>query len=181
MIKAIRNHRAPAVAMLATALLAGCVFKSTYNNMLQQQQSIEAALRTEINNDQVEIEQLQDGIRVRMASGLLYREGGVELSASGRTALEKVAPQLASQNLEIDVVGNTDNLPIGPELADRYPTNWELAAARATSVVRHLQARSVDPSHMRAISAGLYHPVAANQTPEGRAQNRRTEILLRPR
>ena len=182
MVKSIRTKTAPAVCLLAAALfLGGCVFQSTYNTMLQQQQAIEAALRTEVNADQVEIEQLKDGIRVRMASGLLYREGGVELSSSGRAALEKVAPQLASQNLEIDVVGNTDNLPIGPELADRYPTNWELAAARATSVVRHLQSRSVDPSRMRAISAGQYHPVASNDTPEGRAQNRRTEILLRPR
>jgi chemotaxis protein MotB len=149
--------------------------------MLQQQQAIEASLRSEISADQVEIEQLKDGIRVRMSSDLLYREGGVDLSENGRAALDKIAPQLAGQTYEIDVVGNTDNLPIGSGLTDRFPSNWELAGARAALVVRHLQARNVDPSRMRAISAGQYHPVASNDTPEGRAQNRRTEILLRPR
>jgi len=164
----------------AVFLLAGCVFQSTYNSMLQQQQAIEASLRSEIAADQVEIEQLKDGIRVRLSSGLLYREGSVELSPSGIAALDKVAPQLAGQGDQIDVVGNTDNLPIGPGLADRFPTNWELAGARADVVVRHLQAKGVDPTAMRAISAGQYHPVASNDTAEGRAQNRRTEILLRP-
>lgn len=160
-------------------LLSGCVFQSTYNNMLQQQQAIEAALRSEIAADQVQIEQLKDGIKVSMSSDLLYREGSVELSPSGRAALEKVAPQLASQTLQVDVTGNTDTTPIGPSLADRYPTNWELAGARADVVVRHLQSQGVNPSQMRAISAGQYHPVASNDTPQGRAQNRRTDIVLR--
>jgi chemotaxis protein MotB len=162
-------------------LLGGCVFQSTYDNMLQQQQAIEAALRSEINADQVEIEQLKNGIRVRMSNDLLYREGDVDLSPGGRAALDKVAPQLTSGGMEIDVVGNTDNVPIGAGLAERYPTNWELAGARAAVVVRYLQAQNVDPGSMRAISAGQYNPVASNDTPQGRAQNRRTEILLRPR
>ena len=168
---------------LAWALLplGGCVFQSTYDNMLQQQQSIEAALRAEIASDQVEIEQLKDGIRVRLSSDLLFPEGGVQLSEAGRAALNKVAPQLAGQSDEIDVVGNTDNVPVGPGLEGRYPTNWELAGARAALVVRHLQAAGVDPTAMRAISAGQYHPVASNDTAEGRARNRNTEILLRPR
>jgi chemotaxis protein MotB len=160
-------------------LLSGCVFQSTYNNMLQQQQAIEAALRSEIAADQVQIEQLKDGIKVSMSSDLLYREGSVELSPSGRAALEKVAPQLASQTLQVDVTGNTDTTPIGPGLADRYPTNWELAGARADVVVRHLQSQGVNPGQMRAISAGQYHPVASNDTAQGRAQNRRTDIVLR--
>jgi len=172
---------APLLCGLGMALLlGGCVMQSTYNNMLQQQQTLEASLRAEISADQVEIQQLKDGIRVRMSSQLLYPEGSVELSAAGRAALDKVAPQMAADTYQIDVVGNTDNLPIGPELADRYPTNWELAGARAALVVRHLQGRGVDPSRMRAISAGQYQPVASNDTPQGRAQNRRTELLLRP-
>ena len=155
--------------------------QSTYNSMLKQQQAIESSLRAEISADQVQIEELKDGIRVRMSSALLYREGAVELNPKGRAALDKVAPQFAAETYEIDVVGNTDNLPIGPELAGRYPTNWELAGARAAIVVRYLQEQGVDPTRMRAISAGQYHPVESNDTPEGRARNRRTEILLRPR
>ena len=170
-----------ASAVAATAvLLGGCVFQSTYNNMLQQQQAIESALRSEIAADQVTIEQLEDGIRVRMSSDLLFREGGVELSQPGRAALDKVVPQLNTASYIIDVVGNTDNVPIGPGLADRYPTNWELAGARAAVVVRHLQAGGVDPTAMRAVSDGQYHPVASNDTPQGRAQNRNVSLLLKP-
>lgn len=172
--------RIAAAAALAVGL-SGCVFQSTYDNMLQQQEAIEASLRQEIAADQVKIEQLENGIKVSMSAELLYREGGVELSPSGQAALNKVAPTLADQTLEVDVTGNTDNMPIGPVLADRYPSNWELAGARAALVVRHLQAQGVGPGQMRAISAGQYHPVASNDTPQGRAQNRRTEIVLRPR
>ena len=176
-----RNAASIAGALACSLVLAGCVFQSTYDNMLQQQQAIEASLRQEIANDQVTIQQLENGIKVSLSSDLLYSEGGVQLSPSGRAALTKVAPTLAGQTLEVDVAGNTDNVPIGPALLERFPTNWELAGERASIVVRHLQASGVDPSRMRAISAGQYHPVASNDTAAGRAQNRRTEIVLRPR
>jgi len=180
----IHSARASSVlrvaSALAASLLAGCVFQSTYNSMLQQQQAIEASLQKEINSQQVEIQQLENGIRVRMTSDLLYREGSVELSPSGVAAIDKVAPTFAGQTYQIDVVGNSDNLPIGPELADRYPSNWELAGARAAAVVRRLQTDGVGPGRMRAVSAGQYQPVASNDTAAGRAQNRRTDILLRP-
>jgi chemotaxis protein MotB len=172
-----------AAALLAALPLSGCVMAGTYGSMLQQQQAIEAALRSEIAADQVEIQQLENGIRVRLSSDLLYEEGSIELSAQGRVALDKVAPQLAqsaAQRFQIDIVGNTDDVPISPELAETYPTNWELAAARAAVVVRHLQLRGVDPGKLEAVSNGEYHPVASNDTPEGRAKNRRTDLLMRP-
>ncbi len=87
---------------------------------------------------------------------------------------------MAAQGNQIDVVGNTDNVPIGPELAERYPSNWELAGARAAIVVRFLQTGGVNPAQLEAISNGQYHPVASNDTAAGRAQNRRTDLLIRP-
>ena len=171
---------APVCAVIA---FTGCVTQGTYNNMLQQQQAIEAALRTEISNDQVKIEQLENGIRVSMSNDLLFNSGSAELHPNGVAALNKVAPQLASmasQGNQVDVVGNTDNEPIGPEIIGRYPTNWDLAAARASVVVRHLQSKGVAPAQMEAISNGQYHPIASNDTTAGRAQNRRTDLLLRP-
>ena len=176
-----RRHMVSALVCGPAVLLAACVMQSTYNRMLAQQQSIEAALRSEIAADQVEIQELKDGIHVNMAGALLYREGAVELSAKGIAALDKVAPQFAAETYEIDVVGNTDDLPIAREFEGVFPSNWELAGARAAIVVRHLQARGVDPGRMRAVSAGQYHPRASNDTPEGRARNRHTTILLRPR
>jgi chemotaxis protein MotB len=163
--------------------LGGCVTQGTYNNMLQQQQAIEAALSSEIIAQQVKIEELENGIRVSMSNDLLFASGSAELHPKGREALDKVAPQLvtvAGQGNQVDVIGNTDNEPIGPALEGLYRTNWDLAAARASIVVRHLQAKGVDPAQMEAISNGQYHPVASNDTPAGRAQNRRTDLLLRP-
>jgi len=178
----------------AVLVLSGCVTKSSYDTRLSQQQVIEAAqrqqmaalqasLQSELNADQVKIEQLENGIRARMASNLLYPSGSITLSREGRAALNKVTGQLdtmAAQGYTIDVVGNTDDVSIGRELAERYPTNWELAGARAAIIVRHLQESGVDPSKLEAVSNGYYHPVAPNDSPEGRHGNRCTDILLRP-
>jgi chemotaxis protein MotB len=92
-----------------------------------------------------------------------------------------VVPALQQNQMEIDVIGNTDSVPVGPELAERYPTNWELAGERADVIVRYLQNKGVDPSRLRGISAGQYHPVATDDSAAGRKQNRRTDLLLRPR
>ena len=168
---------------LAALFLGGCVMQSKYNSMLQQQESLEASLRAEIKADQVKIEQLETGIRVRLSDALLYHSGSVDLHEQGRATLDKVTGQLANmaaQGNQIDVVGNTDDVPIGRELAGRYPTNWELAGARAAVVVRYLQEHGVDPTKMESISNGQYHPVAPNDTAAGRARNRRTDLVIRP-
>src|SRR5262245_63148105 len=115
MVRGLVSSSLAASAVLAATSLGGCVMAGTYNNMLQQQQAIEAALRSEIASDQVEIQQLENGIRVRMSSDLLYSSGSIELTPQGMAALNKVAPQLtqsASQSFQIDIVGNTDNVPI---------------------------------------------------------------------
>jgi chemotaxis protein MotB len=171
------------LVLFAVLPLTACVTQTHYNSMLQQQETLENALRSEINADQVKIEQLENGIRVRMANELLYRSGSVELHPNGRAALDKVAGQLASmasQGNRIDVVGNTDDVPVGRELEERYPTNWELAGARAAIVVRYLQEKGVDPTKLEAVSHGQYAPVAPDATAAERAQNRRTALLIRP-
>jgi chemotaxis protein MotB len=171
-----------AIALCAALQLSGCVTKSHYNAMLQQQESLENSLSTEIGADQVKIEQLENGIRVRMANDLLYNSGSVELHPKGRAALDKVSGQLATmatQGNRIDVVGNTDDVPVGRELRERYPTNWELAGARAAIVVRYLQEKGVDPTYLDAVSRGQYDPISGASAT--RAADRRTELLIRPK
>ena len=108
----------PALAVLAATHLSGCVTRSTYDSMLQQQQTLEAALSAEILADQVKIEQLENGVRVQMADGLLYRSGAVELQPQGRAALDKVAAQLAGMAAQVASIagdaleaGNPANSP----------------------------------------------------------------------
>ena len=81
----------------------------------------------------------------------------------------------------VDVNGHTDGIPIRGALAARYPSNWELAGARASSVVRLLEKAGVPSDRLAAISRGSTEPVASNDHEAGRAKNRRIEIRLRPR
>ncbi|MCM8626053.1 MAG: OmpA family protein [Candidatus Accumulibacter sp.] len=102
------------------------------------------------------------------------------MHAKGRNTVGKAVPTLVSLTGHwIDVQGYTDNEPIGPALRGRYPTNWDLAAARAIDVVRYLQAQGVDARNLVAESFGEFQPVASNATPQGRAKNRRIDIVLR--
>jgi len=171
------------LAMAAALGLSACSARQRHEGMAEQRDALAASLRPEIKMDQVKVDDLGNGIRVRITDELLYVPGSVEIDAKGRTALGKVVSQLAAmaaKDYEIDVVGHTDNVPVGPRLAERYPTNWELAAARATLVVRFLQDNGVNPAKLEAISDGEYHPSASNDSVAGRAQNRSTDLVLRP-
>ncbi|HEX9023817.1 MAG TPA: OmpA family protein, partial [Geobacteraceae bacterium] len=75
----------------------------------------------------------------------------------------------------------TDNVQISGSLSRKYPTNWELSAARAINVTRYLQQQGIDPALLSAVAYGEYRPVAGNDTEEGKAKNRRIEIILVPR
>jgi chemotaxis protein MotB len=88
--------------------------------------------------------------------------------------------QLKKSSHQILVIGHTDNKPIGPALVKHYPTNWELAGARAASVVRLFAHSGLPSKRLLAVSMADAQPVASNSTPEGRARNRRIEIRLRP-
>ncbi len=181
-----------AVALLALPLLAGCVPQQQYQQEVQQNQqllymnqtyeNLNKNLESEVKNDQVEIKQLKNRLQVTMVNDILFAEGGWEVGRQGVEVLAKVAPSL--QNLsgkEVVVEGYTDNLPVEGTLRSRFPTNWELSAARACNVVRHLQSQGVDPAMLAAEGFGQYRPVASNDTPEGRHKNRRINIVIEDR
>lgn len=137
-------------------------------------------LETEVAAGRIEIERLREGIRLNLSQGILFTSGSARLNQRGRGVIGKVAERLVAAPQRIEVLGHTDDRGISGALAGRYPSNWELAAARAASVVRLLAERGVSPDRMRAVSFGQFRPVAPNDTPEGRARNRRIEIRLLP-
>ena len=141
-----------------------------------------ADLKGEIAEGQVQITQLRDRLTVNLVDKILFDSGSIVIKPRGREVLQKVAEVLRTvSDKRIQIEGHTDNVPIAPSLQSRFPTNWELAAARATAVARFLQDEGgVDPTRLVATGYGEYHPVASNDTPEGRAQNRRIEIVLVP-
>jgi chemotaxis protein MotB len=121
-----------------------------------------------------------NGVRLQVSDQLLFASGGATLNDKGRGLLGRVASQIADEEAIISVEGHTDTVAISKKLKQRYPTNWELAGARAAIVVRVLSEGGVDPAMLRAVSRGPFAPIADNATAEGRSRNRRTEILLRP-
>lgn len=141
-----------------------------------------SALQGEIAQNSIALRQARQRLVVSILDRVLFPSGQAALTADGQQILDKVAailPKLANQRIQIE--GHTDNIPISPALSTRFPTNWELSAARATEVVRYLVARTKLPAaHLSAVGRADTAPVASNSTDEGRAQNRRIEIIVVP-
>jgi chemotaxis protein MotB len=177
-----------AFPVLLTVFLGACVSQGTYNKEVQQAdtlaaqnktyQALNAQLQSEIQADQVRIRQLEGRLTVTLIDEIVFNSGSAEMNAKGRSTLEKIVPTLQSvTDKRIVVQGFTDNEPIGPALRARYPSNWELSTARASDVVRFLQARGIDPKRLSAKGWGDTVPVADNRTEDGRALNRRVELV----
>lgn len=147
--------------------------KATYDGLV-------ADLQKELKSGQVQVQQLRDGLRVNVSQDILFDSGSAELDNNGTEVLGRVAGQLKKSPHQIMVIGHTDNKPIGVALAKHYPSNWELAGARASSVVRLFNKSGLSSKRMLAVSMADIKPVASNANPEGRAKNRRIEIRLRP-
>lgn len=147
--------------------------QSTYEGMVAQ-------LRDEVSSGHVEIQRMRDGIRVNLAQDILFKSGSANLDPVGKDLLAKVGDELKKSSYEIVVIGHTDNQKIGAKLAQRFPTNWSLGAARAGTIVQLFQDAGIMSARLLAVSAGENRPRADNATAEGRELNRRIEILMRP-
>lgn len=137
-------------------------------------------LASEVDRKEITIKQMQSGVVLHLPEGVLFDSGSAQVKKTGVTVLNKVAKELHDVPYQTIVGGFTDNVPVSKRLAQQFPSNWDLAAARATSVVRLLQYNGVPKGRLVAVSLGENQPVASNDTPQGRAQNRRIEIRLRP-
>jgi chemotaxis protein MotB len=177
------------LVLMVVSLVTGCGTQPQYQQPLPQDEQVlymndtyealNKSLEAEIKSDQVEVKQLKNRIQVTIADEILFPEGGWEVGPHGIDVLNKVSPSLQGlSGKRVAVQGFTDGLPVAAALRARFPTNWELSADRATNVVRHLQTLGVDPSTMVAEAFGQYHPIASNETPEGRRKNRRINIVI---
>ncbi len=172
--------RAIILVIIATVVMSACVTEKTYNNevsLADTYQRLNSQLHTEIGNDQAQVSELQNLVRVSLANKLLFSEGSVALHRTGENTLNKIAPILATLTGQvIEIKGYTDNVPIGPELKAKYPNNMALSKARAETVVNYLASEGVPLNTMTATGYGDTHPVASNDTPQGREKNRRVEM-----
>ncbi|HEB91358.1 MAG TPA: hypothetical protein ENI85_17410 [Deltaproteobacteria bacterium] len=173
-LEAERLARLEAARALAEREMQIAAMKGTYDELVSD-------LESELSAGQIEIEQLREGIRLNVSDDVLFASGSAELDRIGRDVLVKVAGRLKEIDDFIEVRGHTDDRPIRGALARIYPTNWELAAARAARVVRLLEEHGVPGNRLAVVSLGPNDPIVPNDSPENRARNRRIEIRLEPR
>jgi len=157
------------------------------NKVIARQDSITRSLNNILrnallgfNSDELSVEIKNGKVYVSMSDKLLFKSGSSAVEAKGKEAL-KLLGGVLDKNVEIDILveGHTDNVPIKTSV---YKDNWDLSVARATSIVRILATDyKIAPTRMTASGKGEYFPKAGNDTFEGRAKNRRTEIILSPK
>jgi chemotaxis protein MotB len=144
-----------------------------------QYDALVADLNQEVQKGQLQVRRYKDMLTVDVAEQLFFDSGRAALKDTGKEVLKKVADAMKSyEDKAIRVVGHTDNVPITKGLQKVFPSNWELSAARATTVVRFLQDAGIAPERLLATGRAEYAPVAPNDSPEGRQKNRRIEITL---
>ncbi len=116
------------------------------------------------------------GIVLEISDALLFAPAKADIKPEALEILTYVADLLGSLDNQVIVEGHTDNVPINTLI---FPSNWELSAARAVGVVRHLvEQKKLDPVRFAAMGFGEFHPVASNLSAEGRAKNRRVNIII---
>ncbi|MCG2775501.1 MAG: OmpA family protein [Desulfobacterales bacterium] len=150
--------------------------KTTYENLVSD-------LKKQIENQEVTIKTFEEKISVTFVDRILFEFGKAKISPKGRMILGKIGNTLKNvQGKQIRVVGHTDDVPISPGYHYKFPSNWELSAARAASVVNYLQnEQGLDPANLEAVGRSFYEPIASNETSKGRAQNRRVNIIIVPK
>lgn len=136
---------------------------------------IQQAVQALIDQDLVKVRQGKGWLEIELKASILFPSGSAALTENALPVLRRLSEVLRKHPNPVQVEGHTDNLPIRSLV---YPSNWELSAARAASVVQLFAQVGMDPSRLAAIGYGEHRPVADNQTAEGRQQNRRVALVV---
>lgn len=179
-MRSIQFVRGMAVLAGTALLFSACVSQQKYDALQDDYNQLNQSLSSEIAQNKVHIERLQGSIKVDINSELLFPSGGWEMPDEAAQTIAKMAPILAPmQQTKLLVSGYTDSTPIGPELrAQGIENNQQLSLKRAQTVANFLVSQGVKPNLVSEQGFGETAPVASNDTPEGRALNRRVEITL---
>ncbi len=143
----------------------------------QAANELEVALKSEIDKGLVNVERKDGKIFVTVGSGGAFASGSAELTSQARQIMAKIANKGVGETGTVTVSGHTDNVPL--MFGGNFRDNWDLAAARASSVVQELEkAGNISTDRMKAVSFGESKPVDSNETASGREKNRRIEIEI---
>jgi chemotaxis protein MotB len=169
--------------LLAPLLLPACVSQSRYDDLQAQYRQLQqqnATLTAQVAADKAQICRLAGAIKYTVNSDLLFTSGGWDMTERGKQIIANMAAKLApTQQNKVLVSGYTDDKPVGPALARQGVTsNQDLSQKRAETVMAFLVSQGVKPDMISAKGFGDGDPVASNDTPQGRAQNRRVELSV---
>lgn len=180
--------KAPADDALVPQLMPATLPPEVRQRTLKQQQAIEEqAHMTEVASSlmdvmaplvkegKVRVTQSRRGVSIEMDANVLFEPGRAELEPQSLAVLRAVAESLKKEPFNLEITGHTDDVPIRNSI---FASNWELSAVRATSVVRLLADNGIAPERLLAIGREASKPLASNNTAEGRARNRRVELMI---
>lgn len=144
-------------------------------NLREISRQVERGLAPFIDQDLVSVKSNDLWVEIEIKSNILFGSGSANLESRAQPVLRKIASVLKGTKNQIQVEGYTDNVPINTEV---YPSNWELSAARAASVVHLFADAGLDPKRMVAMGYAEFKPIADNGTVEGRRKNRRISVIV---
>ena len=173
-----RSRLASSVEEMESALNEMTARKRATEQRVAQYRDLLSRFQSLIDAGQLQVKIVDGRMVVQLATDILFASGSAELSDTGAASLASVAAVLADiPDRHFQIEGHTDNVPIS---TTQYPSNWELASARAIVVLNAMLDAGLRPSTLSAASFADTHPVASNDTKAGRAQNRRIEIVVVP-
>jgi chemotaxis protein MotB len=180
--KSFGGEKSP-ISMSKTGLLPqNAIFGDTRTKQRKLYVKTVGQLQKEISSKSIRVTQNEHGIVVSLASDCYFGSGKTDFSDSAEDVLKKVSGLLNSTGGNIRIEGHTDDIPIvqGSSLAQRLPTNWELSTQRAVNVLKSLEGLGVDRKRLSAAGYADTRPLKQNDTYDGRAYNRRVEIVILP-
>jgi chemotaxis protein MotB len=145
------------------------------------QQMLTETVEKVVRSEGVTVTRLDERLRIMVPDTLLFSSGSAVISEEGKRIILAVARRLTQINGAVEVQGHTDDRPIHGKLANLFPSNWELSTARATAVVRLMEEQGgIDSTRLLGAGLSMHRPIASNATEQGRAKNRRIEIVVTP-
>src|SRR5207253_5431869 len=159
----------------ATQLVAG---KSSGNSktIAEVKAQLETMLKAELDNHSVRMSEDSRGLTISLAEAGFFDPGSAVMQAKALAVIDQIASTLRPLGYNLRVEGHTDNIPIHTA---QFPSNWELSTARSTFLLEYLISNAgIPPQRLSAVGYGRYRPVAPNESPEGRAANRRVDLVV---
>ena len=156
--------------------------QGSVDQLKERNQQLQSDLDSLSTQEKLAVERLDSTTVLRVPNDVMFRSGYASLTPEGKKVLDDLSGIIQKYpDYDIRIEGHTDSIPIKPEFRNVFASNWELSTARATQVVHYLiNNNGVDPKRLSAVGVGKYRPVSTNDTPEGRAQNRRVEFYFMP-